>query len=47
MRKLEQMTINDVYNTVTLGDIALYGGLVAIGFVIAVILVLRFADRFK
>lgn len=31
MRPLEQITVSDVYDTITLADIALYGGILAIG----------------
>ena len=41
MKGLEQMTINETLETATWADVALYGGLIAIGIVVGILLLAK------
>lgn len=46
MRQPEQMTINEIVGGgFTLGDLAIYGGLIAVGAAIGMYLTLRYVGR--
>lgn len=45
MRPLEQMTMEEITRSATLADIALYGGLIAIGALAGIFLILKYGGR--